>query len=156
MACVNHVLVPSDGSAGALKAAAFAGDLARALDARVSVLFVQSEDQIMPHAWGPGNYPEGSPFATLSIAEIRADIEQRIREKDLPETVSALGELGQAAEAEMVWGYPADEIVRYAGEHGVDLIVIGSHGRSGIKRALLGSVSHAVANQASCPVTIVR
>ncbi|MEO0972471.1 MAG: universal stress protein [Pseudomonadota bacterium] len=39
---------------------------------------------------------------------------------------------------------------------GVDLIVIGSHGRSGIGAALLASVSHAVANRAACPVTIVR
>ena len=58
--------------------------------------------------------------------------------------------------AYVVWGHPADQICRFASESDADLIVIGSHGRTGISRAILGSVSHAVANQAPCPVTIVR
>jgi nucleotide-binding universal stress UspA family protein len=156
MNAINHILVPTDGSAGALKAAAFAAVLARALDARVSVLFVQSEDIIVQHAWGAGDYPAGAPYGTMSVDQIRSMIEQRVLEKDLPETVSALGELSNAPQAVMEWGHPAEEICRFASEHDVDLIVIGSHGRTGFKRALLGSISHAVANQAPCPVTIVR
>ena len=153
---VSHVLVPTDGSEGALKAAAFAGQLARALDARISVILVQSEDLIMPHAWGAGEYPAGTPYSSMSVDEIRDMLEQRLREKELPATVRALGSLGQEPESSIVWGHAAEEICRFAKEHSVDLIVIGSHGRTGIRRALLGSVSHAVANQAPCPVTIVR
>ena len=92
----------------------------------------------------------------MSVDEIRDMLEQRLREKELPATVSALGSLGQEPESSIVWGHAAEEICRFAQEHNVDLIVIGSHGRTGIRRALLGSVSHAVANQAPCPVTIVR
>jgi len=153
---VNHVLVPTDGSEDACKAAAFAGVLARALDARISVLLVQSDDLIMPHAWGPAEVPAGAPFGSMSVEEIRTMLEQKVREKELPETVSALGALDHEPQSVMVWGHPADRICEYAAENKVDLIVMGSHGRGGIQRALLGSVSHAVANQAPCPVTIVR
>ena len=49
-----------------------------------------------------------------------------------------------------------EEIARYSNDNDVDLVMIGSHGRSGVQRAFLGSVSHAVANQLSCPITIVK
>lgn len=55
-----------------------------------------------------------------------------------------------------LWSHPADQICDYSEAHAIDLIVIGSHGRSGIKEALLGGVSHSVANRAACAVTIVR
>ena len=147
MAEINHVLVPTDGSADACKAAAYAGDLARALGARVSVLVVQSEDLIVPQTWGAGG---------MSVEEVRGKLEHEARDKELPATVQALGKLEPAVEQHAIWGHPAEEICRFAAEHNVDLIIMGSHGRSGLGRMLLGSVSNAVANQASCPVTIVR
>ncbi len=55
-----------------------------------------------------------------------------------------------------VWGHAAEEISRFAKDNKVELIVIGSYGKSKLKRAFLGSVSQAVANQAPCPVTIVK
>lgn len=156
MTAVQHILVPTDGSPGACKAAAFAGDLARALDTRITVLFVQSDDAIIPHAWGPGEFPAGAPFGSMTVDEIRSMLEKRVHEKELPETVSALGALNHDPQSVLLWGHPAEQICKFVKEQDVDLIVIGSHGRTGIRRALLGSVSHAVANQASCPVTIVR
>ncbi len=53
-------------------------------------------------------------------------------------------------------GHVGDQICEFARDNNVDLIVMGSHGRTGIKRALLGSVSYSVVNQATCAVTIVR
>lgn len=156
MAGIRHVLVPTDGSEGAQHAAAFAGNLARALNAHITVLFVQSDDVILSHAWGVGDYPAGAAYGTMPVDEIRNMLEKRAREKELPETVAALGEQSKAPQSVLLWGHPADQICHYAEENDVDLIVIGSHGRTGIKKVLLGSVSHAVANQAPCPVTIVR
>ncbi|EMA70708.1 UspA domain-containing protein [Halorubrum aidingense JCM 13560] len=52
-------------------------------------------------------------------------------------------------------GRPARTILEYADDHGVDQIVMGSHGRSGIDRALLGSVAETVTRRARIPVTIV-
>ena len=51
---------------------------------------------------------------------------------------------------------PADGITRFAAEHSIDLIVLPSHGRSGVKRLLLGSVAEHVARAAHCPVLILR
>jgi nucleotide-binding universal stress UspA family protein len=156
MAVIDHLLVATDGSAGALKAAAFAGELARALDARVSVLCVLSDELILPHAWGTGEYPAGPVYGSMSIVQVREMLEKHAYDNELPETVKALGKLGKEVRSVVLWGQPADEICGYAKDQDVQLIVIGSHGRSGLKEALLGSVSHKVANRASCPVTIVR
>jgi nucleotide-binding universal stress UspA family protein len=53
-------------------------------------------------------------------------------------------------------GHPFLEIIRYAGEHSADLVVMGSHGRSGLSHALLGSVAERVVRKAGCPVLTVR
>ncbi len=53
-------------------------------------------------------------------------------------------------------GRPARTIVEYATDHDVDHLVMGSHGRSGVSRILLGSVAETVVRRAPCPVTIVR
>jgi nucleotide-binding universal stress UspA family protein len=52
-------------------------------------------------------------------------------------------------------GHPADEITSYARRVGADLIVVGTHGRTGIRRALLGSVAELVVRRARCPVVVV-
>ncbi len=53
-------------------------------------------------------------------------------------------------------GAPADEILEYASQRDIDLIVMGTHGREGIARALLGSVAETVVRKASCPVLTVH
>jgi K+-sensing histidine kinase KdpD len=52
-------------------------------------------------------------------------------------------------------GDPAEEILRYAGRQPIDLIVVGTHGRTGVSRVLLGSVAERVARGARCPVLVV-
>lgn len=59
-------------------------------------------------------------------------------------------------DADVVRGDPDDSIVDYAQEHGADLIVMGSHGRTGLRHLLMGSVAEHVLRHASCPVLIVR
>ncbi|QCC59393.1 universal stress protein [Natrinema thermotolerans] len=61
-----------------------------------------------------------------------------------------------ALETETIVGQPAETIVDFAVENGVDRIVVGSHGRTGFSRVLLGSVAERIARQAPVPVTIVR
>jgi nucleotide-binding universal stress UspA family protein len=56
----------------------------------------------------------------------------------------------------VVEGDPADEILRIADEMGANLIAMGSHGRTGVLRLLMGSVSRKVLDQARCPVLVVR
>jgi len=59
-------------------------------------------------------------------------------------------------EAIVPLGQPADEIVRLAADRGASLVVVASHGRGGLARVVLGSVSSRVAARAPCPVLIVR
>lgn len=156
MTSIRHMLIATDGSDHSLKAAAFGGDLARALGARVTVLLVQSEELIMPYAWGTGDYPATPPYGAMSVEQVREMLETRVEQNELPQTVEAVGALDSPPASIHEWGHPAERICGYASDNDVDLIVIGSHGRSGFGRMLLGSVSHAVANHAPCPVTIVR
>ena len=151
----KHLLVATDGSDTARKAATFAGDLARALNARVSVLYVQDDALVITSAWGAAEAAGAAAGASMSVDEIRSTLEQQAKDSALADAVEALGSLDDV-KSELIWGHPASEICRFAREQDVDLIVIGSHGRSGIQEALLGSVSHSVANRATCPVTIVR
>lgn len=65
-------------------------------------------------------------------------------------------EHGVSLETKTVVGRPADRIVDFAAENDVDRIVLGSHGRSGVSRILLGSVAERVVRRASVPVTVVR
>jgi nucleotide-binding universal stress UspA family protein len=53
-------------------------------------------------------------------------------------------------------GDPATEIVRYASEAGIDLIVMGTHGRTGLERLLMGSVAEKVMREARCSVLVVK
>jgi nucleotide-binding universal stress UspA family protein len=63
---------------------------------------------------------------------------------------------GIAVDTEVLTGRPAREIVRYSQEHDVDEIVLGSHGREAVSRALFGSVAEHVLRRATVPVTVVR
>ena len=56
----------------------------------------------------------------------------------------------------LLTGDPATEILRHARAHGVDLLVVGTHGRTGLRRFVLGSVAEHVVRQAPCPVMVVR
>jgi nucleotide-binding universal stress UspA family protein len=56
----------------------------------------------------------------------------------------------------VVSGRPADEIVRFARERGFDLIVVATHGRTGVRRFVLGSVAERVVREATVPVLVVR
>ena len=143
---LNHIMVPTDGSEQALAAARMAGDLARALDARVTVVVAHAEDIVPVLAWQ----------AVMEVDEMRTRVESDARDKALPDTVKALGKLPADAECVQLWGHPAEQICQFAEKNGVGLIVMGSHGRSGFKRLILGSISNAVVNHAPCAVTVVR
>jgi nucleotide-binding universal stress UspA family protein len=66
------------------------------------------------------------------------------------------GERGVAVERLLVHGTPFLEIIRLARNEGVDLIVMGTHGRTGIRQVLIGSVAEKVVRKAPCPVLVVR
>lgn len=76
-------------------------------------------------------------------------------EEMLAEVVDSVAE-GKTVETEIRYGRPAHEIVAVADEMAVDAVVMGSHGREGAKRLLLGSIAETVIRRAPVPVTVVR
>jgi nucleotide-binding universal stress UspA family protein len=113
------------------------------------------DDEItVVHAVDPTNSGYGE------VAHLGPDVllerQQEAAEDLLAAAADRGAEYGCKFETETIIGQPSDAIVDYAAEHDVDRIVVGSHGRTGFSRVLLGSVAERVARQAPVPVTIVR
>ena len=89
-------------------------------------------------------------------AELRRQFERRAREMLEAETERVRGAGGTVAQAHLRMGRADREIVVVAEEIGAGLIVLGSRGRGGISRALMGSVSDSVLRHAHCPDLVVR
>lgn len=144
---IRKILCPVDFSEPAREALHFAVDFARRFDAQVTLLHVFVV---------PGYaYPEGIVLAGPEVMnEILERIDRALREwRD--EAISRAGG-ALRIDVESRQGTPWAEIVRKAEEDGYDLVVIGTHGRSGLSHALLGSVAERVVRKAPCPVLTVR
>jgi nucleotide-binding universal stress UspA family protein len=137
-------LVPIDFSEYANQALDYAITLAGTLGARLTLLHV-----IQPLSLGGGDMGMTLPFAYLQ--ELEAEI-QRSMESSL-ERVTAAGLEGDMV---IVHGVPFHEIIETAKTQQVDLIVMGTHGRTGFQHVLLGSVAEKVVRLAPCPVLVVR
>ena len=152
----TKVLLATDGSKGADLAARTAADLADKTGSELHLVHVSG---ITP--WYPA-YPEGFGFggAELEDPVLEEDLqrisEQRARElldTEVEKLASADGALAQGHLAE---GGVPQQIVGLAEEIGAGLIVVGSRGLGGIRRALMGSVADSVVRHAHCPVLVVR
>lgn len=108
---------------------------------------------ILLHVWHPPyiSSPELSMPDQL-IMQLRSDAEEQ-----LARWKADLEKAGTRVTAKLALGAPWDQIVELAKQDtAIDLVVIGTHGRTGIKRALLGSVAEKVVRHAPCPVYVVR
>jgi len=139
----DHILVATDGSEPATAAARHAVELAAVTGATVHALFVVDTD---------------TGWLTVS----KADVKDSIREigedasRDALERVETLAaEADVAVETAVREGSPEAEILAYAAGADVDLVVLGTHGHSALKRRLLGSVAERVINGATVPVTTI-
>lgn len=139
----ERILVPTDGSPTSERALRHAADLTAALGADllvVTVLDVATYAGLpMETAW------EGIDDVLRSDARAALTDAQRVLEGR-----------GVASETHLLEGEPTREIVRFAERADCDLIVMGTRGRGGIDRLLLGSVAEAVVRSADVPVTTVR
>ena len=138
---VNKILVPIDYSLGSNTAMTYAESLAREYDAELHLVHVYEQ---------PFAYVDGG-FSSAVIPEVTpADLE---REETRFEAVTPQGVRFQR---QFIVGLPADELVQYAKEHEIDLVVMGTHGRTGLSRLLMGSVAEAVLRRAPCPVLTIK
>jgi nucleotide-binding universal stress UspA family protein len=137
----NRILAAVDRSAHGIRAARMAGRLARALDARLTLLTV----------YAAPSGTRGEPNHTKALSEA-LDGARRVVERARRAVLEAGG---PEPDTDWVDGVPWKRIISAAREGGYDLIVIGSRGRGRVRAALLGSVSNAVAAQAGGPVLVV-
>lgn len=97
-------------------------------------------------------------FTKMGLQAIEETLEERHKtaSEELHENVAELAATDVDFRVETAAGDPAREIVAYAEEHDVDHIVVGSHGREGVSRVLLGNVAEQVVRRAPVTVTVVR
>ncbi|KAB1187307.1 MULTISPECIES: universal stress protein [Haloferax] len=137
----NTILVPLDGSGPSDSALDEAMGLAKAMDATVHALYVVDE-------------------RVLHATQLDAGGLVRAYEKEGERIVSKAVEAGDEAGVEVVTavenGSPHRTILRYADEHDVDLIVMGTHGRRGLERYLIGSVTERVLRITDVPILTIR
>lgn len=151
MASMEHIrkiLVPVDFSDSSRRALDYAAKLTRPFGATIDLL----------HVWeAPTFVPTGSMIGA-GIGDVSLfEFVKRGSEDALDKFVAEAAQRGVAVRsARAEAGAPAHAIAEFAKAGGYDLIVIGSHGRTGLSRMLLGSVAENVVRHASCPVLVVR
>jgi nucleotide-binding universal stress UspA family protein len=141
----HRILVPTDFSADAEHAVRVGSELSRRYHAPMTII----------HVYDPVAYslPDGyMMFTPGQLSPLWADVDERLAlaAKDASEAG------GVQPETRRLQGITASEIVRFARDSGYDLIVMGTHGRTGIARFLLGSVAARVLQTAECPVLTVK
>ena len=136
----TKILLATDGSKEAELAARTAAELAKSHNSELHVVYVEPAPPMIDQFADPG--PER---ATLESQQLLDEQVKHIEEAG-----------GTVTEAHLRFGRPDEQIVRVGEEVGAGLIVIGSRGRGGLRRALLGSVSDSVIRHAHCPVLVIR
>lgn len=137
---IRSILHPTDVSDASQAAFQLACALARDSGSRLLVLHVAPEDLVHASLIG-GIKTQPTPYLL--------DLQEKVRQLRSPGP-------GRPIEYVIRQGEPAQEILRAADELGCDLIVMGTHGRTGVRHVLMGSVAEHVLRTAGCPVLVVK
>ncbi|ELZ71112.1 universal stress protein [Haloferax sp. Atlit-10N] len=137
----REILVPTDGSRAAERAIDHALDLAKTYDARIHALYVV----------------DTSIYTSLDAgADVVIDALEREGDAATRHVREAGEEAGIDVQAEVVTGTAYRSIREYIDDHDIDLVVMGTHGRTGLSHYLLGSVTERVVRTSPVPVLTIR
>ena len=136
---IETVVVATDGSASVERAVSVALDLADRFEATVHALYVVDEDDIAEEA-----------------ADQREEAREALTDRGDDSLAAVRERAGRGVVTEVRVGRPADEICTYADESDADVVAMGTRGRHGEYRFLLGSVAEAVVDSCPVPVLTVR
>ncbi len=142
----KSIVVATDGSAYSLAAASEAIGLAKRNGSELTVISVVPAEIATP---------TDIDF-TMNQRELIAEKEMHNAEKNAKAIKEAAQKEGVSVKAFVMSGKPPEAIIQIAGERKADLIVLGSHGRTGVERLLMGSVAERVIVLAECPVLVVK
>jgi nucleotide-binding universal stress UspA family protein len=143
---LKKILYPTDFSESSLEALRYAVSLARDYKARLVLMHVVNE-QI---------FSEGLSLPRVTAPEALEKELAAEAERRLKGLIPAGERSGLDWEMVILHGMPFLEIIRYAKDNEVDLIVIGTHGRSGLEHVIFGSTAERVVRKAPCPVLSVQ
>ena len=145
MPTFTKILVPVDFSSHSQNAVRVAADLAKRCDASLTLVHVY---QTVSFA-----LPDAIAFYTpTQLAEILSELDALLRAAKRDAELTGVSRV----ETALLQGAVATEIVEYAQKEGCDLIVMGTHGRTGVSHAIMGSVAERVVRVAPCPVLTLR
>lgn len=145
MAAYARIVVPVDFSDCSNEALRQACDLARRFDSHLHLVHVI--EPWLPAAAIAGEFvPDDDTYAVEQRAQAKRALDSLPPPEFGPKPVVRA----------LLEGHPAYEILNYASAHAADLIVLGTHGRKGISRWLMGSVAERVVRHAPCAVLVVR
>lgn len=142
---VERILFPTDFSEGSFHALPYAVDLAKHYNAKLFIIHViydiaKATDSHIPHISADELYKEISAWA------------QKEMESCCIEGIRGL----QDVKKQVLRGVPYEEIIKFAGDEKIDMIVMGTYGRIGLERFIFGSTAERVVRRAPCPVMTVR
>jgi universal stress protein A len=139
------IVVPTDFSEAAALAWSHAVALARAGNGTLVALYVA--EPVLSHYGVVGLIP------SVTELEEQHDIASRLKLQELVEKATAEG---LNVRSRIAAGKPWEQVVKLAEEEGADLIVMGTHGRTGLAHGVIGSNAERVVQRAPCPVLVVR
>lgn len=140
---IKKILLPLDGSKFSEESLPYAIELAEKFEAEILLVWALHPIVIMSD-YGAASY---QAIATMEESEAKNYLAQQKK---------ALKEKGLTVESRIIEGPVADAIIDLSGQEAVDLIVMSTHGRSGLSRWVYGSVATKVLQHAPCPVFLVR
>ena len=141
----DRVLLPTDGSDAVRPAVETALDIAETYDATLHVLFIVDQPVSVS---GTGEGFSGLDNLLNALEEEGHQATDAVVDQAKDSNIETTAAVRR--------GNPHDDILTYATEHDIDLIVMGTHGRTGVKRALLGSVTEDVVRHSEVPVLTVH
>jgi nucleotide-binding universal stress UspA family protein len=145
---IQKIVCPVDFSNCAQQALKYATELAKQFDAELSIVHAYEDPAAYVTPMPMSGYV--GPGAEL-LLELRKQLEQR-----LTQTTAEVQQLGVRVRSELLEGAPYRVVLDWAKEYGADLIVVGTHGHTGLTHALLGSVTERIVRMAHCPVLTIR
>ena len=151
----KEILVPLDGSEVSASSLPAARQLANSLGARVHLLQVSSQTEEFAVLRGAEFGTMGSDYSQQVLDEVMTAQRDRI-ERYLDEVGAGLASDGLTVVKAVEDGQAADKIVDYAEAAGIDLIIMSTHGRGGVRRFLVGSVTDKVIRSTHLPVLVIH
>ena len=143
---LKRILLPTDFSNNAKSAQDYACELADQFGAQLHVLTVVQDAALI--------LPETGMFLTLPLPSVQEIVDSA--EKELQNVLDPAWASRHDVVLRVLVGTPFVEIVRYSQDQHIDMIVMGTHGRTGLNHVMLGSVAERVLRKSACPVLTVR